>query len=466
MEREKAIVINFFNELLDLYEFELWIDVNSNLDNVFRLNDRQGANWSGIEQDEFYTLADVIERLSSPHEDYIYRSLEKRKEANENISKYDWDLTVKRYLESDTVAKILSEIYVKDYTKIVSKKEKFEIKDILEILNKDEEFYKSVCQKYINTMSKEMLLETSDKIFRIYIEDKYIDIKENGDINIDNYEQYLDEEFEVEEYNFYNDLYNFDIKNNIANDLNELELFDENDEWVFYITFEELKKIGYGFMVKDHYPLLEKYAIPEDEKFDFYNYFTLEQLDDFENSLYKYFVEESIVYEESNVLTLKSMSDFEEKESCSFNIDILRLACGMITYKDFIDDYITKESEKYVNIISKVTEYFREHDLEKLKDYGSDNDEGLYHFTDFYKDILDKLDIKYVHIGTEEKEPGEYTTNINFDDNNTIVVDTKEGEEVDYLISNLTFISNEYDLWIEEKLKEKVNNEIDLEVGI
>ena len=46
--------------------------------------------------------------------------------------------------------------------------------------------------------------------------------------------------------------------------------------------------MGYGFMVKDHYPLLEKYAIPEDKQFDFYNYFSIEQLDDFEQSLNLY----------------------------------------------------------------------------------------------------------------------------------------------------------------------------------
>ena len=111
MNREKAIIVNFLNELLDLYEFELWIDTNSNSENIFRLKDKQGANWSGIEQDEFYNLADVVERLSSPHEDYIYKSLEERKDANEIIPKNDWDLTAKRYLESNKVARILSEIY-------------------------------------------------------------------------------------------------------------------------------------------------------------------------------------------------------------------------------------------------------------------------------------------------------------------------------------------------------------------
>ncbi len=27
---------------------------------------------------------------------------------------------------------------------------------------------------------------------------------------------------------------------------------------LFYLSFEELRRMGYGFMVKDHYPLIEK----------------------------------------------------------------------------------------------------------------------------------------------------------------------------------------------------------------
>lgn len=138
MERNKFIVASFLNELLDLYEFELWIDNDSKGENIFRLNDMQGANWSGIEQDEFYTLADVVERLDSPHNDYIYRSLEEQEDAKEVIPKNDWDLTAKRYLESDKVAKILSEITAKDYKKIIGMKEKFEMRDIIKLLDAEE----------------------------------------------------------------------------------------------------------------------------------------------------------------------------------------------------------------------------------------------------------------------------------------------------------------------------------------
>ena len=53
------------------------------------------------------------------------------------------------------------------------------------IKQNDAEFFKNICKKYINTMSKEMILETDNKkILHIFIEDEYIELKENGKINI------------------------------------------------------------------------------------------------------------------------------------------------------------------------------------------------------------------------------------------------------------------------------------------
>lgn len=458
MDRNKAVVVDFLNELLDLYEFELWIDINSDSENVFRLNDRQGANWSGIEQDEFSTLADIVERLSSPHEDYIYKSLEEREDANDFIPKDDWDLTAKRYLESDTIANILSEITAKKYNEIMKHKEKFEIKDILEILDLEEKFCKSVCQKYVNTMSKEMLLETNDKILHIYIGDEFIDLKEKGLINASNYEQYLDGNFEVEEYKFYKELYDSAIKNNIAYDLNDLELFDENDNWAFYITFEELKQVGYGFMVKDHYPLLEKYAIPEDKKFNFYNHFTLEELDDFEDSLQKYFIEGSIIYNQYD-------GTLEAKEEYSFNSDILRLACGLITYKDFIDDYTEHTISNFDLALPKVMSYFQENKIKNLMDYGCDSDEGLHKLSSMYKELLDKSNISYFDINTRDFEgsPGKFITTISFDSNTEIEFETEAWNGIKAVTENVSSIYENYKIFNENLTKNEVQNDKEFE---
>lgn len=150
-------------------------------------------------------------------------------------------------------------------------------------------------------------------------------MKEEGKINNQNYKEYLDEDFDVYEYDSYQELYNSVIKAEIAYDLNDLALFDENGNWDFYITFEELKKVGYGFMVKDQFPLIENYAVPEDKIFEFFDYFSLEQLEDFEQSLNQYFNEGSIVFNED------SYDGLESKENANFNRDILRLACGLTT---------------------------------------------------------------------------------------------------------------------------------------
>ena len=92
-------------------------------------------------------------------------------------------------------------------------------------------------------MSKEMLLETeNNKILHIFIEDEYIELKENGSINIQNYKDYLDGDFNVYEYDSYQELYKATIEDEILYDIEDLGLFDDNNKWNFYITFEELKK--------------------------------------------------------------------------------------------------------------------------------------------------------------------------------------------------------------------------------
>ena len=358
--------------MLQVYDFELIIDINKDLENVFRLNDIQNGNLNGIEQEEFYILSDIIERLDTYHQDIVYTPLENKQSNNEKIAKDDWNLVAKRYLENETVVRVLNEIDTKKYVDLISKKEKFHIQDIIKILNEDEQFCKNVCQKYIDTMSKEMLLEIDNKILHIFIEDEYINLKEEGKINNQNYKEYLDEDFDVYEYDSYQELYNSVIKAEIAYDLNDLALFDENGNWDFYITFEELKKVGYGFMVKDQFPLIENYAVPEDKIFEFFDYFSLEQLEDFEQSLNQYFNEGSIVFNED------SYDGLESKENANFNRDILRLACGLTTYEDFIEDY-TEHSISYYDLsLSKVIEYFKENEIKDLMEYGSDGDEGLY----------------------------------------------------------------------------------------
>ena len=449
MEREKAIIVDFFNGVLDLYEMELSTDLNSNSEDIFRLYDRQGANWSDISFNEFFTLAEVINRLDSLHKDYIYKSLEDREDANETIPKNDWDLTVKRCLESDAITKLLFEITPKDYNEIMQKNEHFDIKEIIQILDEDEKIYKSICQKYIGTMSKEMLLEKDDKILHIFIEDDYIDLKEKGKINNQNYKNYLDENFEVYEYNFYQDFLNSTVKYEIFNDLNDLELFDENGNWNFYITFEELKKVGYAFMVKDQFPLLQKYILEDDEVYDFFNHFSLEELEDFEKTLYLYFETDDIQYDDKKI-------ELYSKSNSNFNSNIIYLAEGMLSYEDFIEDL--DELPDYYNLsLEKAKEYFKENDIKDLMEYGNDSDEGLYHLSSLYEEIMDKLNIKFKDVYTEDVSDGKYLTTIIFENNSEINIDTSawNGEEV--VAENVESICEFYEK-IKNNSKENITN--------
>lgn len=449
-EKKKEKIVKFFRQMLQVYDFELIIDINKDLENVFRLNDIQNGNLNGIEQEEFYILSDIIERLDTYHQDIVYTPLENKQSNNEKIAKDDWNLVAKRYLENETVVRVLNEIDTKKYVDLISKKEKFHIQDIIKILDEDEQFCKNVCQKYIDTMSKEMLLEIDNKILHIFIEDEYINLKEEGKINNQNYKEYLDEDFDVYEYDSYQELYNSVIKAEIAYDLNDLALFDENGNWDFYITFEELKKVGYGFMVKDQFPLIENYAVPEDKIFEFFDYFSLEQLEDFEQSLNQYFNEGSIVFNED------SYDGLESKENANFNRDILRLACGLTTYEDFIEDY-TEHSISYYDLsLSKVIEYFKENEIKDLMKYGSDGDEGLYHLSSMYQEIMDKLGIKYSNVYTEDVSDGKYLTTIIFENDSSIQVDTSAWNGIKTVAENMESIYESY-----ENLKEKIKpNEV------
>ena len=451
-DRNREIIVNFFIGILDVYEFSLETENDSKSENLFKLNDMQGGNLGGIEQERFNSLGDILERMDVYHNDYIYRSLEEREDAHEEIAKDDWDLTAKRFLLSDTVEKILSDTNVKKYLEIINNKKDYDIKEMIEILDEDEKFYKSVCEKYVNTMSKEMLLEIDDKILHIYIEDEFIRLKEDGKINNQNYKEYLDGNFEVEEYRFYQELYENTIRDNVAYDLNDLELFDENGKWNFYITFEELKRIGYSFMVKDQYPLIEKYAVSEDKIFEFFDYFSLEQLDDFENTLNQYFIENTIEYDGENL--------FSCKEDYTFNTDILRLACGLITYEDFIKDYTIKEPSNYDLISSKVSNYFGKKGMEDLMEYGSDSDEGLYHLSTLYKDLMEELNIKFEDIYTEDFSAGKYITTIIFRDNLEIKIDTSAFNGIEVVTDNLISVLENYN---EKNIQNDLENENDLD---
>lgn len=281
--------------------------------------------------------------------------------------------------------------------------------------NKDENFYKCICEKYIKIKTNDMLLEENNKILYVFREDN------------NTYYDYLHGRCEVHEYSCYKDLFDRKIKNEIVYDLNNLKLFNEKKEWDFYLSFEELKEIGYGYMVKDNYPLIEKYII--DDEIDFYNHFSLEQLNDFEESLYLYY--------ETDDIDTNQYGELYSKSNTPFNHNIISLSEGMIDYNDFISDY---KVESYDLILDNVSEYFRENQIKNLMDYGSDGDEGLTPISSIYKELMDKLNIKYANVYTEDVSDGKYLTTITFENDSEIKIDTSAWNGIKVVVENLESI--------------------------
>lgn len=197
------------------------------------------------------------------------------------------------------------------------------------------------------------------------------------------------------------------------------------------------------------YPLIKKYIISDKNVDNFFSHFTIEQLDYFENSLHLYFNTQDIKYNQE-------YDSLESTEDYDFNRGIIRLACGLITYQDFIDDYEIDKSDYSEIILSKVIEYFREHKIKNLMEYGNDYDEGLYHLSSLYKELMDKLNIKYMYVSTEDVSDGSYLTTITFEDNSEIKLDTDAFNGIKVVNQNVNSI---YD-HVNRKLKgnEKEND--------
>ena len=435
-ELKQEKIVKFFKEMLNVYEFDLIINTYENAESIFRLKDLQGGNLGGIEQENFYTLQDIINRLDEYHKDYIYKQLEEKENIKLNTN--DWEIIAKKFIENENIEKVLKRIDTHKYIYLSDKQNKFELQDIIKILDEEERFYKNICERFINTMSKEMLIEKDQKILHIFIEDDYIELKEDGKININNYEKYLDYNFNVYEYDSYQELFNLVVKDEIAYDLNDLELIDENGDWCFYISFEELKKIGYGYRVKGEFPLLEKYIVDDEIAFDFYDNFTLDELKEFEETLDLYYEKNDIDFDENT-------AELYSKSNKNFNYNIISLSEGIITYEDFLEDYKKDIPNNFELSLQKVIKYFRENNIKDLMEYGSDFDEGLYKLSDMYKEILEQLNINFESIKTEDgMSDGKYVTTIVFNDNSEIKLDLSAWNGIGNVTENIESILEEY----------------------
>lgn len=155
----KQAILSFFLEVLDLYEFQLYVNKNQK----FALIDNQHADLGNIEEEEFDTLADVVDRLDAYHEDYIYHTIREGEYG-------EWDCLVIDFLESDIMASLLAEIIPEDF-----KESNF---NIIEDANKIiEELIKTPVQTLRAELRKEVLEEIKEEEKLNFTEgkiDKYV----------------------------------------------------------------------------------------------------------------------------------------------------------------------------------------------------------------------------------------------------------------------------------------------------
>lgn len=429
-------VISFFNDLLNLYEFELKINTNKNGEKKFMLKDLQDGNLGEIEQEEFDSLADIIERLDIYHDDYIFHPLEEREEAKEYIAVNDWDLVAKKFIESCWIQIILDEIKPTNYQELNEIEIKQSENMMFSLLNEAEQFYKIICHKYINKMSNEVLIEDTDnkEIIRILIDNKNIHLQDSGKINNSNYKKYYNKDFGIHRYDNYEDLFYTIIKDKILNS-KDLKLINEKGEWIFGLSFEEMQVLNLEYLVAKNYPLLEKHIINNSNINDFFKRFTIEDLCFLEQSLYLFYNSEEIQIDEAVSLISSNKIDF--------NGDIIRLSEGLSSYDDFKQDYPKKDLSLSEYIKVKTMAYFVENEMKDLMEYGSDSDEGLYSISNLYRELLTRFDIKYETISTDDVSDGKYITLINFGNDMICSVETKANNKPELIAENLITIVEE-----------------------
>ncbi len=185
------IIKSFCVQLIHQYDLEIKIAQDEKEKNIFKIEDLQNHNYANIEDGKFHNLADVIEGLDIYHNDYIFDSLEKRNEQEEDIKNDDWDLIASRFLKSDMVQDILKQIYPEDFDELITDNISNELKKILDkeefpllycYIEKAEELYDIVSYDTLKEYEQSLHLyfETDD----IVREDDEIYSKSNTEFNV------------------------------------------------------------------------------------------------------------------------------------------------------------------------------------------------------------------------------------------------------------------------------------------
>lgn len=188
------------------------------------------------------------------------QSLKVKDTAMDNIEQ----LLVKAGIDIDNVENVEDEIekYCKDnnikfdtHGNIITECDKV----TEDVVSFDEAFYEKICRAYIDTMNLEWVTtnpENYDSVVHGYFANDDVAEKwEYGakvtpenfkDAAYDGYTQEEAEELDVDwyEYDTWLDFYEDIVKSNIDYDIDDIGVYDFNDNWDFYISEEDLTKLG------------------------------------------------------------------------------------------------------------------------------------------------------------------------------------------------------------------------------
>lgn len=217
------------------------------------------------------------------------------------------------------------------------------------------------------------------------------------------------------------------------------------------------------------------------ENMEFDNLFdTIEALDVFHNDYIYGSLEDRL---ENNEIITKddfelTISRFLASDKIAKNLKEITPEKYLILAKDTKQKIITElieildKEKEYPQEISKqdlrinlyVEEYFRENNIKDLMEYGSDNDEELYKLSTMYEELLQKLNVNYKEIYTEDGvSDGKYETEIIFNDNSKIIIDTKAWNEAENIKENIKSIYDFYKKNIEMKIENDKEIDFDYE---
>ena len=193
----------------------------------------------------------VMSDIKSNKVDYNFYEI--TSDLEEDIARTDSDI------EKDVLTGLLHSLN-NAYSKIADKDDKEDIREDKEILveDLDEAFYEKICRAYIDTVNLEWVTtnpENYDSIVHGYFAGD--DVAEKYDygakVTPDNFKEVVYEDTDQEspvdtdyyEYETWEDFYEGYVKDEIAYDMNDIGIYDSvNDTWDFYISEEDLTKLG------------------------------------------------------------------------------------------------------------------------------------------------------------------------------------------------------------------------------